>query len=101
MSRLLFSYEPDAGGVILQLLQKPLIGSAISVPVEDWAERMADRAFTGVSHLLALLDDSDSPVERKGKGVFVDHATIASLTEPQALGLGFPPSVRYALQIET
>jgi hypothetical protein len=65
MSRLLFSCEPDVGGVVLQLLQKPLIGSAISVPVEDWAERMADRAFTGVSHLLALLDDADSPVDGK------------------------------------
>jgi hypothetical protein len=101
MSRLFFSYETDACGATLRLLQKPLIGSAKAVPVEDWAERMTDRAFAGVSHLLAILDNADSPVERRGDGVFIDYLTIASLTEPQALGLGFPPSVRYALQIET
>jgi superfamily II DNA or RNA helicase len=62
---------------------------------------MGDQAFAGVSHLLALLDDVDSSVDRRGDGIFVDHATVASLTEPQALGLGLPPSVRIALQVET
>src|SRR5690242_2943353 len=101
MVRLFFDYECDAQGVTIRLMEKPWVGRAQPVPMEEWASRMADQAFSGVSRILALLDDADSSVERKDDGVFVDHATIASLSEPQALGLGLPPSVRVALQVGT
>jgi hypothetical protein len=62
---------------------------------------MAEQAFSGVSKLLALLDDDDGSVTREREGVLIVHHAVASLTEPQALGLGLPPSVRQALHIET
>ena len=101
MARLNFDHDASVGGLTLRLMEKPLIGKAQSVPVNDWADRMADQAFSGVSRILALLDDDKSPVKPKDDGLFVDHLTVASLTEPQALGLGLPPSVRFALQVET
>jgi len=100
MAGLSFDYEINAGGATLRLIEKPRIGRSSTVPVLDWAARMADRAFSGVSRILALLDDVESPVEVNGDGLFIDHTTLASLTEPQALGLGFPPSVRAALQVD-
>src|SRR3954470_3298673 len=98
--RAYFENDRNTQGIILRLLEKPWLGRARPVPVDNWAERMADQAFAGVSRILALLDDIDSTVERRDEGLFVDHATIASLTEPQALGLGLPPSVQIALQVE-
>jgi superfamily II DNA or RNA helicase len=62
---------------------------------------MSDQAFSGLSRILALADDDESPVERRAEAVFIDDATVASLSEPQALGLGLPPSVRFVLQINT
>src|SRR5262249_42425164 len=100
MGRLYFEYKTDRQGAVLRLTEKPWVGRSQTVPVDEWAARMADQSFTGISHLLALLDDVDSSVDRMNDGVFVDHATVASLTEPQALGLGLPPSVRVALQVE-
>jgi hypothetical protein len=101
MARVFFDHDATAGGIALRLMEKPWVGAAQSFPVEDWADRMAGQLFSGVSRILALLDDVDSSVERKDDALFIDHRTIASLTEPQALGLGLPPSVRFALQVET
>ncbi len=101
MARLYFDHDVSVEGLTLRLMEKPLLGKAQSVSVSDWADRMADQAFSGVSHILALLDDDKNSVKAREDGLFVDHCTIASLTEPQALGLGFPPSVRFALQVET
>src|SRR4051812_17497478 len=98
---LFFEREVNTEGVILRLIEKPWLGRTKSLPVESWAERMADQAFSGVSRVLALLEDDKSTAERRDDGVFLDHVTIASLTEPQALALGLPPSVKVALQIET
>lgn len=101
MARLYFDHDASVGGLTLRLMEKPLIGKAHSVPVNHWADRMADHAFSGVSRISALLDDDKSPVKPKDDGLFVDHLTVASFTESQALGLGLPPSVRFALQVET
>jgi hypothetical protein len=96
-----FAYDKFSDGITLRLLEKPLVGKARSVPVNDWAARMADQAFSAVSHVLALLDDEKSSVKPQDDGVFLDHPTVASLSEPQAICLGLPPSVRFALQIDT
>jgi hypothetical protein len=101
MARVFFDYEPNGKGAVLRLFEKPWVGKARAVAPPDWADCMADGAFAGASRILALLDDPDSPVEMKDDGVFIDHATLASLNEPQALGLGLPPSVRFALQVDT
>jgi hypothetical protein len=101
MARAYFDHKIGPQGALLRLIEKSWAGRSQIVPVDDWATRMADQAFTGISRLLALLDDVDSSVERRDDGILVDHATVASLTEPQALGLGLPPSVRVALQVET
>jgi hypothetical protein len=92
-------FRPD--GVILRLLEKSLLSSPRPVPVSSWPERTGDASFSGVARMLTLLDEADSPVEESNGGLFVDHRTIAGLTEPQALGIGLPPSVRFGLQIET
>ena len=100
MPRLFFDYENNSDGATLRLIEKPWIGRSSTIPVQGWAARMADQAFSGLSRILALLDDPNSPVEVNGDGLLIDHATIAALTEPQALSLGFPPSVRAALQVD-
>src|SRR6266511_1861104 len=101
MARLLFDWVSKSDGATLRLMEKSWLHRAEPVSVEDWADRISDSTFSGISRILALLDDLDSPVERSDGGLFLDHPTIASLTEPQALGLGLPPSVRVALQVET
>jgi hypothetical protein len=100
MARLFFDYETNSEGATLRLIEKPWIGRSSAVPVQDWAARMADHAFSGLSRILALLDDPNSSVELSGDGLLLDHVTIAALTEPQALSLEFPPSVRAALQVD-
>jgi HJR/Mrr/RecB family endonuclease len=101
MPRVFFDFESRDGGVKLRLIEKPLLSVARVVSVDDWADHKGDQAFSGIARVLALLDDADSPVERNDDGIFVDHKSIATLTEPQALGLGFPPSVRVSLQVES
>src|SRR5262245_42177989 len=101
MAKLFFKHDLDAAGVTLRLMEKPLLQSATLVPVELWIERIGNQAFSGISRLLALLDDPNSNVETKDGGIFVDHRTVALLTEPEALSLGFPPAVQAALQIGT
>jgi hypothetical protein len=101
MARIFFSYDSDDDGIKLRLTEKRWHGRAELVPVTAWADRIADKAFSGISRILALADDVDSAVEYKGEGLSIDHATIASLSEPQALGLGLPPSVRSVLQVNT
>src|SRR6266481_3435665 len=99
MARIFFDYESADDGITLRLMEKRWHGRAEPVPVAAWADRMADQAFSGISRVLALADDVDSAVEYKEDGLFVDPATVASLSEPQALGLGLPPSVRFVLQV--
>src|SRR5215467_3637199 len=101
MARLSFECERTDDGVILRLIEKPWIGQSRSVPVDHWAERMADQVFSGMSKALALLDDAEHIVTRTADGLSLDYRTIASLTEPQALSLGLPPSARVALQVDT
>src|SRR5581483_11103515 len=101
MAKTFFTHEIDAAGVILRLMEKPLLHSAQSVAVDRWVDRMGNQAFSGISRILGLLDEPDSKVETKDDGIFIDHHTIASLTEPEALGLGFPPAVQAALQVGT
>jgi hypothetical protein len=101
MGQLFFEPEYSSSGTMLRLRDKPLLGRARSVPIEEWPRCMAERAFSGVSKLLALLDDADGNATPELDGVRIAHHAIASLTEPQALGLGLPPSVRQALQIDT
>jgi hypothetical protein len=101
MAKNFFKHELDSAGVTLRLMQKSLIQPAKPVPVDVWVDCMGNQAFSGISRILALLDDADSKIENKDGGIFVDHHTIASLTEPEALGLGFPPAVQAALQVGT
>src|ERR1700730_3289477 len=101
MTQLSFTCHSDAYGATIRLMEKSWVSRARAVPVDEWPSRMANQAFAGISRLFALLDEADRSADRKDDGVFIDHATIASLTEPQALGLGFPPSVPAALQVET
>ncbi|MEH2524191.1 MULTISPECIES: SNF2-related protein [unclassified Bradyrhizobium] len=102
MGRLAFLYEiTHVGGIELRLQEKPWIGRGEFVPVDAWADRMAHESFSGLSRVLALADDAESPVERRGEALFLDDETIASLSEPQALGLGLPPSSRHVLQVNT
>src|SRR5262245_38280795 len=96
-----FESAQISGGVDLRLMDKPLLRRGESIPVDAWANRMGDRAFSGISRVLGLLDQPDSPVDRTEYGLYLDHATIAALTEPQALGLGFPPSVRARVQVSS
>ena len=96
-----FSHEIDRDGITLRLKEKRLLGHTSTVPVVDWADRMSDQAFSGISRILALADSEDSGVDHKEDGLSIDHATIASLSEPQAFGLGLPPSVRATLQVNT
>src|SRR5580704_11253562 len=100
MGQLFFEPEYSSSGTMLRLRDKPLLGRARSVPIEEWPRCMAERAFSGVSKLLALLDDADGNATPELDGVRITHHAIAPLTEPQALGLGLPPSVRQALQID-
>src|SRR5712691_4995330 len=101
MARLYFEWAIAPYGGTVRLMSRPLIGRPTSVPVEDWADCMFDQAFSGVSRILALVDEMNGSVEQRDGGVFASHDTIASLTEPQAVGLGLPSSVPYALQVET
>lgn len=101
MKRLFFEYEITSQGAILRLMHKPILRRPQAVPVDRWAEQVAEQAFSGVSRVLALLEDTESAVERTNDGLFLDHATIAALTEPQALGLGLPPATPFFLQVET
>jgi hypothetical protein len=98
---LYFEWAVVSGGVELRLIEKPLLRKADRIPVDAWADRMADRAFSGISRVLGLLDQPNSTVQRTEHGLYLDHATVATLTEPQALGLGFPPSVRARLQVNS
>src|ERR1700687_444304 len=101
MARILFTHERSSDGTILRLMEKRWLSPAAPIPVADWDGRMADQAFSGISRILALADDVDSAVTQKEDSLFIDHKTVSSLSEPQALGLGLPPSVRFALQVNT
>ncbi|WFU42742.1 hypothetical protein QA640_09905 [Bradyrhizobium sp. CB82] len=101
MGRLSFQYGITQGGVELRLVEKPWIGRTETLPVEIWADRMSNQSFSGLSRILASADDTESRVERRADALFIDDETIASLSEPQALGLGLPPSMRFVLQVST
>jgi hypothetical protein len=101
MARLKFSYEKDSSGIVLRLSERRLLGRVETVPPTAWAERASDQSFSGLARVLALADEPGSQVEIRRGGMFLDHATVASLSEPQALSLDLPPSVRFVLQIDT
>jgi hypothetical protein len=88
-------------GALIRLREKPLLGKARNIQVDEWPARMADQAFSGVSKLFALLEDERESASRYNDGILISHHAIAELSEPQALAVGLPPSVRHALQIET
>ncbi|MET3912102.1 hypothetical protein ABID59_006472 [Bradyrhizobium sp. S3.3.6] len=94
-----FQHEFDIEGLKLRLVQKPIIGRAKIVPVEDWAAHTHGQAFVSVSHVLALADAN--LISQTDDAVILGHDVAASMTEPQALGLGLPPTTKAPLQIET
>lgn len=100
MASVFFKYESDSTGVTLRLVEKRWHGRIDPIPVDAWSDRVADRAFTGVSRILALADNGNGVVAQ-GDGLFIDSETVASLSEIQALGLGLPPSIRFSLQVST
>jgi hypothetical protein len=101
VAKTFFTYEIDSAGATIQLMEKHLLQPASPVPVRKWADQADKQGFSGLSRILSLLDDPDSTTEARNDGVFIDHQTIASLTEPEGLDLGLPPSVHAALQIGT
>lgn len=101
MSRIKFSYEAVDGGIVLRLLESRTLRSDAPIAVEEWVKRTSDLGLSAVARVLALSEDSESSVEPKAGGIFIDHHTIAELTEPQALSLSLPPATRLTLQIET
>lgn len=101
MGRPYFQYEITPKGIELRLVEKRWTGRLEALPTDGWIDRTENLSFSGLSRVLALADDIDSPVERRSESLFLDHSTVASLSEPQALGLGLPPSMRFVLQIST
>src|SRR5690242_18575923 len=101
MGRPYFQYEITPKGIELRLVEKRWTGRLEALPTDGWIDRTENLSFSGLSRVLALADDIDSPVERLSESLFLDHSTVASLSEPQALGLGLPPSMRFVLQIST
>jgi hypothetical protein len=101
MSRARFSYDVVDGGILFHLLEDRTFRSASPIAIEQWAHRTSDLGLSATARILALLDNIESPVKAMAGGVFVDHNSIAGLTEPQALSLGLPPATRLILQVET
>jgi hypothetical protein len=101
MARVFFEPDYVPSGALLRLREKSVLAKARNIEVDKWPDRMADQAFSAVSKLFSLLDDERQSASRDDDGILISHNAIAELTEPQALGLGLPPSIRYALQIET
>jgi hypothetical protein len=101
MARVNFVYESSSLGIVLRLVERRLLGRLDDVASSDWADRAPEQAFSGLSRIHALADESASGVAIRSNDVFVPHPIAASLSEPQALGLGLPPSIKLALQIDT
>src|SRR5580704_1821014 len=99
--RYFFAHDLIPGGLSLRLMERRWMSKPEPISVDNWSDCMADQAFSGVSKILALADDDASDVHRIGDGLFVDHKTVASLSEPQSASLELPPSIPFALQIET
>ena len=101
MSQVFFQHESRPDRIVLRLGEKRWNGRVDVLPVAEWADRMADQAFAGIARILALADNGGGAVEQNESEVFVSDATVASFSEVQALGLGLPPSIRFALQVGT
>src|SRR5580692_9393748 len=101
MARIFFEADYVPSGALVRLCERSLLGKTRNIHVDEWSHRMADQAFSAVSKLFSLLDDERRSAFREDDGILISHDAIAELTEPQALGLGLPPSFRHALQIET
>ena len=93
MARISFVYDSYPLGIVLRLVERRLLGGSKNVPSSDWVELASEEAFSGLSRILALGEIRD-------EDVFVPHPIAASLSEPQALRVGLPPSIKMALQIE-
>jgi hypothetical protein len=85
MSRVRFSYDVVDGGILLRLLEEKAFRGASPIAIEQWASHTSDLGFSATARILALLDDIERPVKAMASGIFVDHNSIAGLTEPQAL----------------
>ena len=101
MARISFVYNSYPLGIVLRLVERRLLGGSKNVPSSDWVELASEEAFSGLSRILALGDEPSSGVEIRDEDVFVPHPIAASLSEPQALRVGLPPSIKMALQIDT
>jgi SNF2 family DNA or RNA helicase len=95
-----FTYERTAGGCTLRLLEARILRSSRVVPVQDWVSSATERELAVVSRILRLVDEPQSPVEISGDGVRLDHHTVAGFSEPQALSIGLPPSIKLPLKID-
>lgn len=100
MPRLIFDSSFDDTGVLITLRKRGLFGGTI-VPPSEWSEVAADVAFAGLARILPLIEQDEVDATIEGDGVRLSHEVIADLTEPQAVGLGLPPSVPFSLSIET
>ncbi|UPK02824.1 SNF2-related protein [Bradyrhizobium sp. 170] len=101
MARMQFSYDIVDGGIFLRLLENRAFRSAAPIAVDDWATRTSDLGFSAIARLLALVENAENTVDPRADGLFVDHHSLAGLTEPQALSLGLVPATKLLLQVET
>ena len=99
MARFAFSYVADEAGLTVALHRKAMLRGSQAVPPERWADEMGDAAFSGVAHLLSLLDADDGRAARDNDGIRLVHSAVAALTEPQANSLGLPPAVPLILNL--
>ena len=96
-----FTHERSSDGIILRLTGKAMELTCRANTGGRLGQSYGGSSLLRISRILALADDADSGVEDREDGLFIDHRTVASLSEPQAAGLGLPPSVRFALQVNT
>ncbi len=71
MAQPVFTCSRDSNGATIRLVQKKFMAREQSIPFEEWAGRVGDRRFVGISRLLALLDEPSNPASRKDDGVFI------------------------------
>jgi len=101
VQRVSFQNSFEQAGVLITLRKRGLFGGRGPVPPSQWAEAAEDFAFAGLARVLPLVEAEDGSAVVEGEGIRVAHSVVADLTEPQAAGLGLPPSVPFSLLIET
>jgi len=85
---------PDPAGTSFRYLPdgRPL-------PPERWAERMRPEDRATLALLFAAVDNADATIE--ADGVRLTHTCLAGLTGAQALSLGLPGPVPFALEVRS